>query len=63
DAATPEQHALCNCGKLTPQRRDIVERLEHLDTLLSRFGLRVSFYQVQQVLVFESCECLFVHEA
>ena len=34
-----------------------------IDAPLPGFGLRVAFYQRQQVLVFQSCKRLLVHEA
>jgi hypothetical protein len=47
---------------VTAQSINVVDWRESFDAPLSCFGLRVSFYQLQQVLIFESCECLFVQE-
>jgi len=42
--------------------RDVIDGRECLDAPLPGPGLGVSFNQLQEMLVFESCECLLVHE-
>jgi len=41
----------------------VVNRRQFFNATLSGFGLRVSFDQLQQMLVFESCKRLLIHEA
>ena len=63
DSTIPQRHTLCRRGKFSTQLRHVVDRRKRLDAPLSGFGLCVSFYQRQQVLVFQSCECLCVHSS
>ena len=44
------------------QHRRIVDGRECNDAPLARFGLRVTFDQLEEMLVFESCKRLLVHE-
>src|SRR6185369_7228460 len=63
NSARTQPHAFSERGERVAQLRRVVNRRKCFNATLPGFGLRVSFYQLQQMLVFESCKCLLVHEA
>jgi hypothetical protein len=62
-SARAQVHAFGERRERAAQIRCVLDGRKYIDALPARFGLRVSFDQLQQMLVFESCKRLPVHES
>jgi hypothetical protein len=60
-AAISQRDAFGQRRQLAPEFEWFAERRQRFDAPLTSFRLRVSLYQPEEMLVFESCECLVVH--